>query len=297
VQDITASSGGFKFYVPHVPSNDYIYDVLVPPKSGTPSGKSREILIAQELFTIGYYIVTVDGPRVTVDYYSSSSGCDGDCSLINMPAKLTFSKRETFGYSLNGKEFLVPEGDPYTEIQDSFGSTRAKILGGINSGTASAYDHRALTKAVDTGWTHAPGTDTDLASDILTLWGMGKSLGDEIVVTDGQSRILRADQTVRSDQTDEYVLSMTYDSSIASRRLGNYGLSIATRDKNGNWVNAVDMNFGGRKRAVAGPWQSMYELGAYGVDLKTHTAWAVINHEGNFAVATGNRLRTRNEAP
>jgi hypothetical protein len=296
VQDIITSSNSFKSYVPQVPSNDYRYNVLVPPESGTPSGKSREIPIAQELFTIGYYIVTVDGPRVTVDYYSSPDGCDGDCNLTNMPAKLTFSKRETFGYSLNGKEFLVPEGGSYTEVQDSFGGTKARILSGINSGTARAYDNRALTKAVDTGWTpRTPRTDIELASDILTLWGMAKSLGDEIVVIDGQSRTLRADQTVRSDQTDEYVLSMTYDSSnITPRHLANYGLGIATHDENGNWVNAVDRNFGGSIRFVSGPWQSKYELGAYGVDLKTQTAWAVINCDGDFAVTPGYRWHARN---
>jgi hypothetical protein len=47
----------------------------------------------------------------------------------------------------------------------------------------------------------------------------------------------------------------------------------------------VDGNFGGEKNFVIGPWNSSYELGTYGIDLETHTAWAVINHGGDFAIA------------
>jgi hypothetical protein len=295
VQDLTVSSGGYKFYVPRVPSNDYLYNVLIPPEVGAPSGKSREIPIAQELFTIGYYVVTVDGPRVTVDYYSSPNGCDGDCLLASMPTNVAFSKRETFGYSLNGKEFLVAEGESYTKVQDSFGDTRASILSGTNNGAVMAHDHRALTKAVDTGWTPIPRAGTNLASDILTLWGMAKSLGEETIVLGGKSWILRADETTRSDQTDDYVLEMTYNN---RRSIPGYSdqndLYLVTRDSNGDWVKAVDKNFGGTKQFITGPWKSNYGLGFYGVDLKTHTTWAVINHDGDFAVATGHLVLARN---
>ena len=67
--------------------------------------------------------------------------------------------------------------------------------------------------------------------------------------------------------------------------VGKGGFGIATKDANGNWVNAVDMNLGGTKKFVVGPWNSSYELGTYGVDPRAHTAWAVINYNGDFAVA------------
>jgi hypothetical protein len=35
---------------------------------------------------------------------------------------------------------------------------------------------------------------------------------------------------------------------------------------------------------VLGPWNASYPLGVYGLDLSTHTAWAVINYNGEFAV-------------
>ena len=55
--------------------------------------------------------------------------------------------------------------------------------------------------------------------------------------------------------------------------------------RTGNWVNAVDFNIGGTKQFVLGPWNASYGLGTYGVDQKTKTAWAVINYQGDFAVA------------
>jgi hypothetical protein len=277
VQNIINASNSYKFYIPQDPSNDEKYDLPA-------FGFLRETPIAQELFTVGYYIVTVDGPRVTMDYYSSPNGCNGDCDLTNDIIPYTFSKRETFGYSLNGQEFLVPQGEPYTAVQDSFEGTTARILGGINGSTATVSDGRPLIKAVDTGWTsmhfehnkhyfdkshdkHWFGKskdDFDLASNILTLWGMA-DLG--------------------SDQADVYALSMSYDHrKVMPFHLGNGGFGIATKDAEGNWVNAADMNFGGTKNFVLGQYDPSYGLGTYGVDPSTHTAWAVINYNGDFAV-------------
>ncbi len=195
VQEIIAASNSYKFYIPQIPTNDTKYNV--PAFGGT-----RETPIAQELFTVGYYIVTVDGPRVTVDHYASDNGCGGrlgagvDCDLLATPA-LTFVKRESFGYSLNGKEFLIAQGAPYTDVRDGFDGTTARILCCVNGSTATLYDGRHTTKAVNTGWAHKEdehrwghGHDRDLASNILSLWGLA-DLG--------------------TDQTDTYVLSMSYD--------------------------------------------------------------------------------------
>ena len=83
-------------------------------------GHSRQAQLSQELNTVGYYIYSVDGPRVTVDYYSAivnptlSSGEYLLSASSGTPSRytpsMTFTKRETFGYSLNGKEFQVPQG-------------------------------------------------------------------------------------------------------------------------------------------------------------------------------------------
>jgi hypothetical protein len=139
---------------------------------------------------------------VTVDYYSSTVGAvlSGSEYLITASPSLTFTKRETFGYSLNGKEFVVGQGQPYSAVQDSFAGTSAKILGGTNTGTAKDGSNRPYSKAVNTGWaTKICGA----ASDLFSLWGMASAVG--------------------SDQTDTFTLSLTYYPGYASDSQMNTG--------------------------------------------------------------------------
>jgi hypothetical protein len=267
--------------------------------------KSRETQISQEINTVGYYIYTVDGPRVTVDYYSDALGnLGGDyCyprgikgtdnpyrSCANKPgttqtvngvvyqtgpqvpgtykvtaADFNFLKKETWGYSLNGKQFVVSQGNSYSVVQDSFSGTTAKILAGANKSTTTDLTPstpRALNKTVNTGWVAKPGA-ANLKSNILSLWGMSE-LG-------------------QYGKTDTYVLSMSFDFK-QMMFLGNGGIGIATY-VNGKWINAVNENIGGVKKFVVGPYNAKYGLGTYGVDPSTKTAWAVLNYNADFAVA------------
>lgn len=262
VQDVLCASDSSKFYTPGIPSNDQKYNSPI-----------RQTQIAQELHTVGYYIYTVDGPRVNVDYYSAQlsnlapNSCSGaNCEyLIPTTPTLNFVKAEIFGYSLNGKEFLVAQGAPYNTVIDTYNSTTAKILSGTNGSTAVDFDGRHFTKTVDTGWTDR-GSDT--ISDVLSLWGMND---------------------LYAASTDKYTLSVSYDPTVVvNTDTINKGLIVAlsTKDQNGNWVNAVTQNVGGKKTFVFGPYRSTYPLGYYGVDPATHTAWAVMNTTGSgqFAV-------------
>jgi hypothetical protein len=89
-----------------------------------------------------------------------------------------------------------------------------------------------------------------------------------------------------SDRTDVYTLSMSYDpTGIGRGQLKNGTFGLAARDSDGNWINAVDMNYGGSAQFIYGPWDASYKLGTYGIDPDTHTAWAVINYNGDFAVS------------
>ena len=263
VHETICSSDSSKFYTPK--------SLTDPNWFGQ---KTRETPLSQELYTVGYYIYTVDGPCVTVDYYSDMHGQwqsdsnypDGsglpDTAITPI---LYFVKKETWGYCLNGKEFLVAQGKSYNTVQDSYSGTTAKILGGTNGSTVTDYTGRALAKAVDTGWFPK---NVSTASNILRLQGIA-GLG--------------------SSQTDTYALSMSYNTKglkTADLKKGLVGL--ATRDENGNWVNAIDFNIGGTKQFVLGPWNASYGLGTYGVDQKTKTAWAVINYQGDFSIASFN---------
>jgi hypothetical protein len=285
VEEIISASNSSKFYTPKT---------LDDPKWF--GQKVRETSISQERYAVGYSIYTVDGPCVTVDYYSDDHGnWQSDASYPNgsgqpdtgITPTFNFIKKETWGYCRNGKEFLIPQGSTYSAIQDSFEGTTAHILDGTNNSTArdGSLDTkggvgRQLTKAVDTGWIdidswcekyhfHKRDRNNDLASNILSLKGMA-DLG--------------------SDRTDVYTLSISYDPAKSRpEHLGEGLFGLATKDANGNWVNAVNMNSGGTGKFVAGPWKKGYELGTYGVDPSRKTAWAVINYNGDFAVARFNR--------
>jgi len=205
---------------------------------------------------------------------------------VNSPTNVHFYRRERFGYSLNGKEFIVTQGGSYTGVHDSFNGTAAGILKGVNGSTGTDRAARPLVKTVNTGWSYPGKKDDSLASHVLTLWGLADSLSlwDESLGAT-QGTLPNADRT---EQGDTYALAISYDDLVAhgvSFGAGKFG--IGTRDANGHWVNAVNKNGGGTKHFVLGPWNSSYSLGTYGVDTRTKTAWAVINYDGDFAVSKG----------
>ncbi|MGD9211035.1 MAG: metallophosphoesterase [Desulfobacteraceae bacterium] len=260
VNQLICSSNSYKFYIP---------------KSGD---DGREIALTQELFTIGYYIFTIDGPRITVDFYSSSHGDDyGNISLVTCPS-LTFYLRESFGYSLNGSQFEIAQGGSYTDITDSYQGTTASILSGQNNNTETDYLSRDLTKIINTGWSDTSGI-SDATGNVLTLWG----LKDNLSLYNQNLEGLLPD-SIESQETDVYTLSMSYPSKTnKDSKIKSGKFILAARDTStGKWKNAVDLNYGGNKNFIYGPWNSEYGLGTYGVDPSTSSVWAVINHESDF---------------
>jgi hypothetical protein len=259
------SSNSYKFYIPQ------------------PGDDGREVPFAQELTTIGYYIVTVDGPLVWVDFYSSSMGSEyGDIDLVTPPAGYAFYWRGTSGYSLNGRQFLVARGQPYAGVEDSYFGTTARILSGVNGNTETDKLGRALSKDVNTGWTLCPSGEAGvgMASNILTLWGMADNLSlyDHVGLT---GLLPDEDET---EQADTFALSLSYDpKKVRPSQIVSGRFALASVDEgSGEWVNAVDRNFGGSKTFKYGPWKASYGLGTYGVDPRTSTVWAVVNRGGEF---------------
>ncbi|NVN90134.1 MAG: metallophosphoesterase [Desulfuromonadales bacterium] len=299
LQNIIAASDSYKFYIPPAQTTF----------NGQSAFRSLETPISQELFTVGYYIFTVDGPKVTADYYAMPNGCGGDCDQTydvipyagNTPTvypfgsttpiasysdPVPFTKHDTFGYSLNGKEVLVAQGGSYALTDDTtkavangetgYKGTTAAILNGKNNSTGKDFNLRSLTKSINTGWT--PAT-TGLASDIFTIWGMQDSLATKLT----PSGALATNYTFvdpNLTKTDTYALSLSFDPAItvnADFINAGHSVTLNMKDANGNWVNAADLNVGGRKRFILGAYNSAYPLGTYGVDAINHTAWAVIN--------------------
>lgn len=262
VEQIICSSNSYKFYVPKTPKNDTT---------------GRETVVSHELFTIGYYVFTVDGPCVTVDFYSSSHGADyGDIDLSVSPSGYTFYHRERFGYSLNGKQFVIVNNQSYTSVSDTYKGTTAKILDGFNEDTANDSDYygREEVKTVKTGWKDMPA---GAASAVLKLWGLDNNLD----LWNASLTGLLPDSDA-PEVTDTYVLSLSYDAALVRPTQLGTGFCLAARNENGDWVNAVDLNAGGTKKLVIGRWKPGYALGTYGIDPATHTVWAVLNRDGEF---------------
>ena len=242
----------------------------------------NDVPVEQELARIGYYIFTVDGPRVTIDYYADNRGNwqsggsypfgTGSSYPLGTTPTLQFVKRSTTGYSLNGTEKLVAQGASYamtdnthaaSTMEPGFEGTSMAILDGINNSTNTTNYGKPTEKAVNTGWKAA---ELGTASDILTLWGIAE---------------------LASDRTDTFVLEMSYTPPRPPRGYLNGRFMIANRGLvSGQWVNAVNKNVGPGSvpNLVAGPWKAGYPLGTYGYDPAKKTAWAVLNHAGEFAV-------------
>ena len=245
VRQLIAQSDSSKFYKPTLPVS------------------ANDLPVAEDLYRVGYYIVTVDGPHVTIDYFGTQ---DTYPSAFDTTPSLNFLKLGSFSYSLNGREFVVPQGGSYASVHDRFHGTTARILGGTNGSAATDIVGRKLNKLVETGWTGLDPRDLGRnevpASGVLILSGLA-DLG--------------------ATQTDVYALSLSYDAAPEGDD-NPLDITLSTLDETGNWVDATSANVGGTKRFVQGPWVPGYGLGTYGVDPDTHTAWAVLNHEGRFAV-------------
>ena len=264
VMQQVCQSDSSKFYTPYSTANDVTFNYPA-------FGVYRQVPVRQELYKVGYYLVTVEGNNITVDYYAADVNATTTATgqapeyLVSTIPTLNFTLRESYGYSLIGKQFQIKPGASFTSITDSSSlahATVAKVLAGTNLSISTDYSSRSLVRVVNTGWTSGSGA----ISDVFYLWGMQSAIG--------------------SEQCETYVLQLSFATTkITAEQIvsGNFGL--ATLDSNGKWSNAVNGNYGGSKSFVKGAWNSSYTLGTYGVDPVSGVAWAVINYGGKFAVA------------
>ncbi len=264
INQLVASSNSNYCYLPRNPAifpGDKVNDSY--------NAVPRRTILAQETNTLGYYIATVDGNNVTFEFYSAPSyqvldpsqhqWDYGYSTAIPVTPALNFTLRETFGYSLTGKQFQIPFKGLFTVVSDvSPNGTTAKLLSGSNAVQDVDGSGAQYVRSVRTGWATGQGAQI---SDILYLWGLHSGL------------VTR--------QSETYTLQMSYAANVQAAAGGT--VYIAEAGDNGLWVNAVNSNYGGTPRFVQGPWDATYPLGTYGIDLANHVVWAVLNYEGIFA--------------
>ena len=231
----------------------------------------------QELYTIGYYIVTVDGSRVWVDFYSSSKGGNYDPAISPIPP-LGFDVllREAMGYSLNGEDFMIDQGDS----TGGAGFPR-RHHGPHPVGIQWRHRDRLPWTANAEGCTHRLGrspVDRRHHSQ-RSFHTLGHGRQPEPLPKGGRP-LADADEP---DESDTFALALSYDpKAVRPSQLVSGKFALAVNDESGAWVNAVDINIGGTKAFKDGPWKAGYALGTYGVHPSTSTVWAVINHDGEF---------------
>ena len=112
VHQIISASDSSKFYVPTLPAS------------------ANDTPIQQDLGRVGYYIYTVNGSRVIVDYYADAAG--GNSYRLG-GGPFDFRQVSSVSYSLNGKDNLVAEGHSYAMSDDT---TLAAKMGSGFMGTA-----------------------------------------------------------------------------------------------------------------------------------------------------------------
>jgi hypothetical protein len=217
VQEIISQSDSTKFY------------------AASSGFSTREASISDQQNKIGYYVYTVDGPKVTGEYWATPIGGNSD-----IMANPVWTLQDTFGYSLNGKQFTIARGGSYSPVSDSIAAGAgfrgtSMALAGNNVVTATAEGSRAEVEDVNTGW--ATGT-AGMRSDVLTLWGLNNGLG--------------------SAATDSYSLTMSYVDGAGTP-------VIAHKNADGSWtelssivnldgtVTATGLNFAGDFAVVPEP--------------------------------------------
>ncbi|MDY0164953.1 MAG: autotransporter-associated beta strand repeat-containing protein [Thermoguttaceae bacterium] len=149
-------------------------------------------------------------------------------------------------------------------------ATTADLLAGVNN-QGGPLDVGMAWRTASPAETAALPPLSNLISDVLQLSGMD---GDD------------------SGRTDPFVLQMSYDASLVQP----YHDSVFLAWLDGDWINAVYGNSGMGESAVAdyaGSWTDFAGehgsdlsalLGSWGVDTANHAAWAVLNHNSQFAV-------------
>jgi hypothetical protein len=262
VEQVISQADCPKFYHPNYTSASWT-DPLDPEAV---SEKTRQTVISTEFNNVGYYIYTIEGPIVTVDYYSDATGGftdgnkwpDGTGSLIT--PTFTFEKKETFRFSLNGEAFMVAQGGDYSVVTDTYDGTTMSLMGtnasiSVEDSSAGADATAAanpLTKRITTAWKDKPN---GLISSVLMLDGMNE-LGVE--------------------RTEPYVLSMTAPGIGPTARL-------MAQTKTGEWVNAAALT-AGEPGSTSGPASTAHSVGTYGMDSAANTVWAVLDYDGTFGI-------------
>lgn len=217
---------------------------------------------------VGYSIVDIDGPFVTFTHYSATPPASSNYDETWLP-EWRVADRTTF--STNGDSYGIGVGESYAGLKSTiaagngFVGTEAEILAGEN------LDGRSVTTEPDSG----PGITQQLGNIVNFGWMATKDgLVSDVLYLGGMDDNL-------DNVADPFVLTMSYDETLA----GDESMLRLMYELNGRWVVAAEASTEGMPTFVAGEWLAGYGIGTYGVDTAANEVWAVIDRNGQFAVA------------
>jgi probable HAF family extracellular repeat protein len=174
--------------------------------------------------------------------------------------------------TVNGTEqaILINPVNPLTSV--SAGVQDARLVSGMKFSAISAYANTTgnLTNAAFLDGTASRNRDVQV-SFLAATAGLKSDIA--------QLSITAADGTTTQDK---FVLSLSYTGSATGAFLGFFNTTTGT------WQNAVMGNSDGGAGAnfINGAYNSAtdFVLGDYGIDTSSGTAWAVVDHNSEFAV-------------
>lgn len=237
VEQVIAAPAGEKYYS---------YDPPTDP---------RDIEVVHQGDRCGYYLFTVDGPHVSVDFVSSPRPASSG------PAVFDWSITDRYTYSANGQQFAVPANASYFGLSDAvpavdlFLGTTATLVDGTNrigGNETVAFGWRSLNEVPNS-------PNLPLMSDALWLRGMRDALSNA--------------------PADTYAISMT----LTGAPVGQMPqLLTLVGDQ---WLTAASQSVAGAANYISGPCVPGRPLGTHGYDAQTNTVWAVVDFDGIFAGA------------
>lgn len=222
-------------------------------------GKKREILLAQDLGTVGYTVVEVDGPRIEVSDWGAPSGIQFGDLLVAPNLVGQWTLRRKWGASSRGKQTLLAQGDSLKVLSDSSSGTKVRLLSGVWKAAKGDFYNRPFSALASTDWQTLP----NLLSAAWTVWGLEKSNGSSVTPT--------------------FALAMSVDPLASDSLLLSGGACLARLDS-GAWKCV------GTGTLRQGAWKSGDPVGTKGYNPVSREVWAVVDRAGTFAAFSGTTL-------
>ncbi|MBK9576704.1 MAG: metallophosphoesterase [Fibrobacterota bacterium] len=253
IQQRILPGASYKFYPP----------LKVDEEQNVPRfGKKREILLAQDLGTVGYTVVEVDGPRIEYSDWGAPSGIQFGDLLVAPNLEGLWTLRRRWGASSRGRQTLLAQGDSLKTLSDSSAGTKVRILSGAWKASKGDFYNRPFSALASTDWRQIPG----LASSAWTLWGLEKALG--------------------SQTTPTFAIAMSIDPSVPDSLLTAGQICLGRQD-------SISWKCVGSGTLRQGVWKSGDALGSRGVDPVRREVWAVVDRGGSYAALAEQTLAAR----